>query len=518
MNTTPHSNKGIFLSLDWFTIGLYLLMLVWGWFSVCGASYSFDNPDVFSFSTNSGKQLVWIGTSAVLAMMLLFVEKRFYYQSIPFFYVLMIGLLLLTIFIAPDTKGSRSWIPIGSVMKLQPAEFSKSVVALMLARYLDDHSSAHNSTSVSFTTPNRHLFASLALILVPMGIIVKQDETGTALVYCAFFLALYREGMSGTILFTAFASVLYFVVGMRWNDTFLPHAPVSVGEMSVLLISFLFTAALTASYSPSVPRLFRQRGGGGAPVSPSTLSLHPARVMLLVGLTTDVVALLFALFVIPFNICVVLLAVNVLQAAYLLALGIYHKLGRFYLLACFALLSTAVYYGSDAMLGHLQDHQRTRIEVLLGKKDDIRKAGYNVNQAKIAIGSGGLQGKGFLSGTQTKLKFVPEQHTDFIFCTVGEEEGFVGAAGVLVCYLLFIWRLIALAERQPDTLGRVYGYCVLSIFLFHLFINVGMVLGITPVIGIPLPFFSYGGSSLWGFTLLLFIFLRMDAERNLKRK
>ena len=172
----------------------------------------------------------------------------------------------------------------------------------------------------------------------------------------------------------------------------------------------------------------------------------------------------------------------------------------------------------DTLLEHLDDHQRVRIEVLLGKRDDLRGAGYNVNQAKIAIGSGGVVGKGFLNGTQTKLKYVPEQNTDFIFCTVGEEEGFVGAAAVLVVYLVFILRLLKLSERQPDTLGRVYGYSVSCIFLFHLFINVGMVLGLTPVIGIPLPFFSYGGSSLWGFTILLFIFLRMDAERNLKRQ
>jgi rod shape determining protein RodA len=177
-----------------------------------------------------------------------------------------------------------------------------------------------------------------------------------------------------------------------------------------------------------------------------------------------------------------------------------------------------MFYLCDTLLEHLDDHQRVRIEVLLGKRDDLRGAGYNVNQAKIAIGSGGLAGKGFLNGTQTKLKYVPEQNTDFIFCTVGEEEGFVGSTGVLIVYLIFILRLLKLSERQPDTLGRVYGYSVSSIFLFHLFINVGMVLGLTPVIGIPLPFFSYGGSSLWGFTILLFIFLRMDAERNLKRQ
>lgn len=517
MNTYSNNNKGIFRSLDWFTIGLYVVMLVWGWFSVCGASYSFDNPDVFAFSTHSGKQLVWIATSIALATMLLFVEKRFYYQSAYFFYGLMILLLVATIFIAPDTKGSRSWIPIGSVMKLQPAEFSKFVVALCLARFLDDHSQAHNASSISFTSLNVPVLKALVIFLLPMLIIVCQKETGSALVYCTFFLVLYREGMSGAILFTAFASVLYFVVGVRWNNDFIVNTPICIGEMSTLLLAFFFTIILTATYSPSAPRLFRKKRDG-APVSPSTLSLHPARVMLLTGGAVNVLAFLFAFFVIPFNVSIVLLIVNCLLVVYLLILSIYHKMGRYLLLATFALLSTVMYYASSQLLNHLQDHQRTRIEVLLGKKANIRKEGYNVNQAKIAIGSGGLSGKGFLSGTQTKLKFVPEQNTDFIFCTVGEEEGFIGAAGVLLCYLFFIWRLIALAERQPDTLGRVYGYCVLSIFLFHLFINVGMVLGLTPVIGIPLPFFSYGGSSLWGFTFLLFIFLRMDAERNLKEQ
>ena len=185
------------------------------------------------------------------------------------------------------------------------------------------------------------------------------------------------------------------------------------------------------------------------------------------------------------------------------------------LIALFALGSVGFYYSTDYVLNNiLETHQQKRIRVLLGLEDDPRGAGYNVIQAKIAIGSGGLQGKGFLNGTQTKLKYVPEQDTDFIFCTVGEEEGFVGCAIVLLLFLSLILRLLHLAERQAHTFGRVYGYCVLSIFLFHVFINVGMVLGLTPVIGIPLPFFSYGGSSLWGFTILLFVFLRIDAGRN----
>ena len=197
---------------------------------------------------------------------------------------------------------------------------------------------------------------------------------------------------------------------------------------------------------------------------------------------------------------------------------VYHGIRNYYFIALFALGSLAFFYSADYVLNNVMEpHQRVRINVLLGLEEDLAGAGYNVHQSEIAIGSGGLQGKGFLNGTQTKLKFVPEQDTDFIFCTVGEEEGFLGSAGVLLLFLALIIRLIILAERQPFKFGRVYGYSVLSIFLFHVFINVGMVLGLTPVIGIPLPFFSYGGSSLWGFTILLFIFLRIDAGRNLVR-
>ena len=191
------------------------------------------------------------------------------------------------------------------------------------------------------------------------------------------------------------------------------------------------------------------------------------------------------------------------------------RLPAYFFITAFAVGSVAFFYSADYVLNDVMEpHQRVRINVLLGLEEDLAGAGYNVHQSEIAIGSGGLEGKGFLNGTQTKLKFVPEQDTDFIFCTVGEEEGFLGSAGVLLLFLALILRLIHLAERQPYRFGRVYGYSVLSVFLFHVFINVGMVLGLTPVIGIPLPFFSYGGSSLWGFTFLLFIFLRIDAGRE----
>jgi rod shape determining protein RodA len=207
------------------------------------------------------------------------------------------------------------------------------------------------------------------------------------------------------------------------------------------------------------------------------------------------------------------------MVVYLIYLSVRDSMVRYFYIALFAAGSLAFFYSADFVLNHVMEpHQQTRIRVLLGLEDDPRGAGYNVIQAKIAIGSGGLKGKGFLNGTQTKLKYVPEQDTDFIFCTVGEEEGFLGCSVVLLLFLTLILRLIHLAERQPYTFGRVYGYCVMSIFLFHVFINVGMVLGLTPVIGIPLPFFSYGGSSLWGFTILLFVFLRIDAGRNRMRR
>ena len=240
-----------------------------------------------------------------------------------------------------------------------------------------------------------------------------------------------------------------------------------------------------------------------------------ARKLFVWGGGTILITLLFSIYVIPFDLKWVMIPLCLALVGYLIYRAVSHRLVKYFYVALFAVGSIGFFYSSDYVLNNVMEpHQQIRIKVLLGMEDDPSGAGYNVNQSKIAIGSGGLTGKGFLKGTQTKLKYVPEQDTDFIFCTVGEEQGFVGSAGVLLLFLILILRLIHLAERQTYTFGRVYGYSVLSIFLFHLFINIGMVLGLTPVIGIPLPFFSYGGSSLWGFSILLFIFLRIDAGRN----
>jgi rod shape determining protein RodA len=394
--------------------------------------------------------------------------------------------LAITPLLAHDIKGSMSWIKIGS-FSIQPAEFAKFGTALCVAKVM--------STYEFDVSKWKDFIISFTLIVTPMVLIVLQRETGSALVYSAFFLMLYREGMPGSILFSAVAAVIYFVVGVRFSEESISGIPqMTLGQTLVLILIHLFTVGMIWVYTKSKTVGWRILGWG-------TLAIT--------------LALLFTRYLIHCNVMWVLQGVCAASILYLLFRALRDNMVRYFYIAMFALGSLAFFYSANFVLNNvMKPHQQTRIRVLLGLEDDPRGAGYNVIQAKIAIGSGGLQGKGFLNGTQTKLKYVPEQDTDFIFCTVGEEEGFVGCAAVLILFLALILRLIHLAERQPYTFGRVYGYCVMSVFLFHVFINVGMVLGLTPVIGIPLPFFSYGGSSLWGFTILLFVFLRIDAGRN----
>lgn len=471
--------------MDWVTIVVYLMLIVFGWFSVCGASYDYGDRDFFDFSTRAGKQFVWIICSFGLGFVLLMLDDTLYDM---FSYVVYIGLMLLlivTIFIAPDTKGSRSWLILGPV-SLQPAEFAKFATALALAKYMNAY---------SFTIRSWKNVLMLAfLILFPMMLIILQRETGSALVYLAFFLVLYREGMPGAILFSGVCAVIYFVVGIRFNGVFIADTPTPIGEFVVLLIIQLFTSGMIWVYQKK---------------------WAPARNILLGSLGVLLVAYLLSEYVVPFNLVWVQWGLCAVTVGYLFFLALSERHWSYLLIGLFTIGSVGFLYSSDYFFNKvLEPHQQIRIKVVLGMEEDLAGAGYNVNQSKIAIGSGGLTGKGFLNGTQTKLKYVPEQDTDFIFCTVGEEEGFLGSTFVLILFLTLILRLISLAERQQSAFGRVYGYSVLSIFLFHLFINIGMVLGLTPVIGIPLPFFSYGGSSLWGFTILLFIFLRIDAGRG----
>lgn len=480
--------QSVLRSLDWWTIGIYIALLAFGWLSVCGASYTYGDTDIFSLGTRSGMQIVWIGTSVCLGFVLLMLDDRFYDTFAYIIYAALLLLLFATIFNPHEIKGSRSWLVMGP-LRVQPAEFAKFATALAVAKLMSTYGfNMHRWKDMA---------AAFAVVVTPMLFIIAQKETGSALVYIAFFLMFYREGMTGSVLFTGVALVIYFVVGIRYEQALLLDTGTSAGKFTVLLMVQIFTAVLVYVYCKNK---------------------NQALTILGYSLAATALAFMFAEFVIPFDIVWVQLAVSAALTGYLMYQWLSKRVSKYLYILLFAVGSIVFFYSADHVLNNIMEpHQRTRINVLLGLDEDLAGAGYNVHQSEIAIGSGGLKGKGFLNGTQTKLKFVPEQDTDFIFCTVGEEEGFLGSAGVLLLFLALILRLIKMAERQPFKFGRVYGYCVMSIFLFHVFINVGMVLGLTPVIGIPLPFFSYGGSSLWGFTILLFIFLRIDAGRNMIR-
>lgn len=481
-----YKKDSIFKNVDWWTVLLYLLLVICGWFSICGASYDYGEPNFFDFGLRSGKQLIWIACSLGLASVILSLDHRFFDTYAFLIFGILLLLLFATIFNPHEIKGSKSWIVLGPV-SIQPAEFAKFGTALALAKFMGEF---------TYSMANRkHLIATLAIILVPMFLIIMQKETGSALVYMSFFLMLYREGMPGAILFTGVCAVVYFIVGIRFSIEPMADGITPWGEFAVLSLIIILTSGLIWVYCKTARKL--------------------AMMVLGVGVSGIILGVLFSFYVIPFNMVYMLLVMIVVLFFTMIVFFLRERLYSFLYISVFVIGSAAFLFSTDYVFSNvLEPHQKVRIEVLLGMKDDPSGAGYNVNQSKIAIGSGGLTGKGFLNGTQTKLKYVPEQDTDFIFCTVGEEQGFLGSAAVLLLFTALILRIIHLAERQTSRFGRVYGYCVMSIFFFHLFINIGMVLGLTPVIGIPLPFFSYGGSSLWGFTILLFVFLRIDAGRE----
>lgn len=478
-------NVDILGKLDWLTILLVIAIMICGWFSICGASADMEHPDLFSFATRPGKQLVWIICALALGTIVMFVNQNFVNTYSYIFYIGLIFLLIFTLFVAKDTKGSRSWLNLGPV-SLQPAEFAKFATALALAKFIDRYD----------FNPSRmaDLVKACAIFLVPMLIIILQNETGSALVYMAFLLVLYREGMTGNILYLVFCAVLFFILEIKFSPVSFGQQPFQVGTWLVLTIIQLLATLMLWLIS-------RDR----------RLSL----AVLGIGTGGMLLGLAVSLSIVPFKVTYLQIALILLTSAYIVFRGLKDMARHYIWVTVFAIGSIGYLFSVDYAFNEiLQPHQRTRINVILGLEDDPKGAGYNVNQSLIAIGSGGLTGKGFMKGTQTKLKYVPEQDTDFIFCTVGEEQGFKGSLFVLLLYLGLMIRLIGLAERQSSVFGRAYGYSVVCILFFHLFINIGMVLGITPVIGIPLPFFSYGGSSLWGFTILLAVFLRIDCERT----
>lgn len=471
--------------IDWWTVLLYLLFVVAGWLNIYAASFDLENAvSLFDLSGRAGMQLVWIGTSLVLAFAIMKVEPRFFDSFSMIFYIVGILLLLLTLAVAPNIKGSHSWLVIGPV-RVQPAEFMKFIIALALAKVFSRHDFR--------LMQSRNLLLVSAIILVPTLIVIFQSETGTALVYLSFIIMLYREGLPGGFIFTGLAMIVYFVVGLKFSEEEI--GIFSRGEVYTLFIILIFTASMVWSYVKRKRVIKTILGIIGVMYLGSWLLSLTNWLEVDYGISGIVALGLVALYLL-------FLSLRFWKSIYLMM--------AIFAIGSFLFLESVEYVFNEV----LQPHQQMRIKVTLGMEEDLLGSGYHIGQSKIAIGSGAFSGKGYLNGTQTKLKYVPEQDTDFIFCTIGEEQGFVGASAVLILFLVFIMRLIFLAERQKTIFGRVYGYGVASIFIFHLIVNIGMVLGLTPVIGIPLPFFSYGGSSLWGFTILLFVFLRIDKSRK----
>ncbi len=407
-------------SIDWITLLLYFLFITIGLLSVYASVYKETNPHIWDTTQNYGKQLIWIGISVFIGMLILLIDEKFFYAFAYPIYGITIILLLLVLVAGTTVKGSSSWIEIGG-FRMQPAEFAKFGTALALAKYL----SGYNK---DFAKKRIDQYISMAIIFAPMVIILLQNETGSTLVFFSFVFVLFREGLPGWILFAGFMLAVLAVLALLIQPIYIMIGLVVLASIFLLLVR---------------------------------------RTRALVLITSGVVIVA-------------------------------------------SLMVGSIDY---AFQNILQNHQRTRINVLLGKEVDIKGAGYNVQQSKIAIGSGGFWGKGFLQGTQNKFRFVPEQSTDFIFCTIGEEYGFLGSSIFIILYMVMLWRLLVMAERQRQKFNRIYGYSVVSILFFHFLINVGMTLGLMPVIGIPLPFFSYGGSALLSFTILLFIFIRLDANR-----
>ena len=478
-----HRGRGLVKTIDWRLVIYYLLLILIGWVNIYASVHSSEPTSIFDWECRSGKQFVWILTSFVLAVIILFVLSPRIYEglSVPI-YAGVILLLIAVIFLGIEVKGSRSWFEFGPV-RFQPAEISKISTSLMLATFM---------SQLGYRIGRMKDFIITALIiLVPMMIIVLQSETGSALVYVGFIFMLYREGLSGWLIFLIGMAILTFILTLTAS----PFTAILVLIGITSFCIFLFSGRLKWWLMIGLPTII-------------LLAFVPS----ILGALTDPEVPSFWDKIKPMYILWGLLAIAVPGGI----IAAFREGNRFANLAILSFLAGIVLvYSTDFIFNDvLQDHQRKRIEVLLGMKEDPAGVGYNVNQAKIAIGSGGFAGKGYLNGTQTAYGFVPEQSTDFIFCTIGEEWGFLGSASLILLYVLLIWRIIKDAEKSREAFTRIYGYCVACCIFMHLFINIGMTLGIMPVIGIPLPFVSYGGSSLWGFTILLFIFIALHRNEN----
>jgi len=459
--------------LDGVTILLYAILVLMGWLNIYAAVYSEESSSIFDIDYRYGKQMLWIIAAFFLAAVIIIIDSKFYsLLSYPIYVVVM--LMLVVVMFLSATKGASSWFEIGS-FKFQPSEFAKLATALVAARYV----SGYNVKLTSW----RHIFRIFGIIGLPLVLIVLQGDPGSALVFGAFLLVFYREGLPGWILLTVAYIIVLFVFSIIYGPLII--TAIALGIIFIALY-FVVRAAKLPYYILLIYAL-----GISIPWIVDFLfhaSLSPAIIY-----STSLFLLLIPTVIYSYK----------------------KRIGSLLVMFAIVFVSFAFSFSVGYIFDNiLEDHHRTRIRVTLGMESDPKGAEFNLIQSKIAIGSGSFSGKGYLEGTQTKNDFVPEQSTDFIFCTVGEEWGFVGTTTVIALFLFLFLRLIFLAERQRSLFSRVYGYSVACILFFHLMINIGMTVGLMPVIGIPLPFFSYGGSSLWGFTILLFIFIKLDADRD----
>ncbi len=497
MRELGHRSRGLAQSIDWSLVICYLLLILIGWVNIYASIHSTEPSSIFDWSCRSGKQAVWIGTSFVLAGIILFALSPRIYEgmSVPI-YLLTLGLLVAVIFLGIEVKGSRSWFEFGPI-RFQPAEISKISTSLLLATVM---------SQLGYRIGRMRDFIVTALIiLVPMMIIVLQSETGSALVYVGFIFMLYREGLSGWLIFIAGMAILLFILTLTASPFVAILVLVGVASLCISLYAGKFRLWLFIGVPLIVLMAF-------APMILDTIALKTLGEEVIAAASAEGGEMPLLLKIKPLYILLGAIGISLPIVTYLA----FREGHTFTHLTTLSLIGgIMLVFSADFIFNNvLQDHQRKRIEVLLGMKEDPAGVGYNVNQSMIAIGSGGFAGKGFLNGTQTTYGFVPEQSTDFIFCTVGEEWGFLGSAFVILLYVFLISRIISNAERSREAFTRIYGYCVACCIFMHLFINIGMTIGIMPVIGIPLPFVSYGGSSLWAFTIMLFIFIALDRNER----
>ena len=464
----------IWNGIDKTSIVLFLLLVVLGWINIYAAVFNEEHAGLLDFSQRYGKQFIWIVASLILAVFIVIIDNRFYFFFSWFIYGTCMLLLILVVIFGKEINGARSWFEFRGI-SLQPSELAKFGTALALASYLNTRK--QDLTRLSAMIP------AAAIILFPAMLTLLQPDMGSAIVYFSLFIVLFREGMSPYIFVSGLLMIVLFFLTLLTNILYLTIALIII---AVILVWFTTRKWKLVLFGTGIFLLIA-----------GTIYLLDHYIIKSIG-----------------NEMVIFISLILSGAAY--TFYIYNKRAASILIIYIFLIGSIIFVNAFdyAFNNILPKHQKDRVNILLGFKTDLHGTGYNVNQSIISIGSGGFGGKGFLQGTQTKFKFVPKQSSDFIFCTVGEEWGFLGSGTIIGLYLALLLRLISLAERQRSDFSRIYGYCVVSILFTHIFLNIGMAIGLVPVIGIPLPFLSYGGSSLWGFTILLFIFLRLDASRT----